>query len=79
MPVDNVGEISSTNTHYTCTSSRTAETSPGSTKEHIDWEFLDKKIRERIGRKPKDGKEAVILAEQVISECAREEKRRKRK
>lgn len=58
-------------THYTCTSNRKLEATPGSSREHISYDVLIPKVRERLGRDPIDPIELSIVAEQIIRDTKR--------
>ena len=44
-------------------------------QQSVSWRFLEPKVEERLGRRPRDEGEASIVAEQVIAETARKNKK----
>lgn len=55
--------------HYTCTSNKALEATPGSEREAINYAALAPLVVERLGRQPADYAELVIVSEQLIRQA----------
>ena len=54
--------------HYTCTSNKEFEVTPGSKREHISYRALMPQVISKLGREPADYNELIIVAEQILRE-----------
>ena len=57
--------------HYTCTSNKELESTPGSQRERVSYDALLPRVTERLGRPPADHNELVMVSEQILRQKGR--------